>query len=328
LLPRGVLRLVASVPEGAPRTALVAIGGNALVRADDPSVRAQREQVARTCARLAAMAAQGWRIVITHGNGPQVGAALLRSERAAPEAYPLPLDVCVASTQGEMGFLLQQALSHEMEANRLSNRVVTLVTQVLVSEGDEAFQAPTKPIGPFYSRDEAEERRRSGWVMAEQSRGWRRVVPSPEPLAILEEEAVRTLLGSDATVITLGGGGVPVARHADGLAGVEAVVDKDLSSALLATALRVDLFLIVTDVDGVYTDFGTSRARRLRTVTADELRTHAAAGHFAPGSMGPKAEAVLRFIEAGGAHAIVTLPEHLELALAGSEGTHAFGARG
>ena len=265
-------------------------------------------------------------MVITHGNGPQVGAALLRSERAAPDAYPLPLDVCVASTQGEMGFLLQQALCQEMEARGLSKRVVTLVTQVLVSEEDDAFRTPTKPIGPFYSTEQAEAHRRSGWSMAEQSRGWRRVVPSPEPLAIIEAEAVRVLMDSDDTVITLGGGGIPVARRADRLVGVEAVVDKDLSSALLATALGVDLFLILTDVDGVYTDFGTKRARRLDSVTAEELRAHAAAGHFAPGSMGPKAEAVLRFIEAGGAHAVVTLPEHIEPALAGREGTHAYGA--
>jgi carbamate kinase len=309
-----------------PPTALVAIGGNALVHADDPSIGAQRKQVARTCARLAGLIADGWRIVITHGNGPQVGAALLRSERAAPEAYALPLEVCVASTQGEMGFLLQQALGQEMEARGLSSRVVTLVTQVVVSEEDEAFRAPTKPVGPFYSTDEAAERRRSGWSMIEQHRGWRRVVPSPEPLAIIEEEVVRTVLDSGAAVITLGGGGIPVARRGERLAGVEAVVDKDLSSALLAIALRVDLLLILTDVDGIYTDFGTSRAARLRSVGPEELRAHAAAGHFAPGSMGPKAEAVLRFLEAGGARAIVTLPEHVEPALAGREGTHAHGA--
>ena len=205
---------------------------------------------------------------------------------------------------------------------------MTVFTRVVVSAEDEAFRAPTKPIGPFYSSEQADELRRSGWSLIQQPpRGYRRVVPSPEPLAIPEQDLVRRLLETGATVVALGGGGVPVARAGDRLEGVRAVVDKDLSSALLAISLEVDLFLILTDVDGVYLDHGTPRAQRLGEVTPAELRAHAAAGHFAPGSMGPKAEAMLRFVEAGGAHAIVTLPERIQEAVSGHEGTHVFGER-
>jgi carbamate kinase len=290
------------------------------------SVEEQRERVAETCRHIAELAAQGWRMIITHGNGPQVGAALLRSELAADRTYPLPLELCVASTQGEMGFLLVQALEQAFAERGVRSEIVTVFTRVLVSPDDEAFGAPTKPIGPFYSSERAVKLRRSGWALVEQPpRGYRRVVPSPEPLAIPEEGLVRRLLESGATVVALGGGGVPVVRAGGSLVGVEAVVDKDLSSALLAVALDVGLFLILTDVDGVYLDYGTPRAERLARVTPAELRAHAARGHFAPGSMGPKAEAVLRYVEAGGAHAIVTLPDRIEDAILDGEGTHVYG---
>jgi carbamate kinase len=305
------------------RIALIAIGGNALVRAGDASVDAQRASAAEVAKHVAGFAAEGWRVVVTHGNGPQVGAALLRSERAGSETYPMPLDVCVASTQGEMGYLLGGALEDELRARGRSSPVATVVTRVLVSPDDPAFRDPTKPVGPFYGAAEAEARRQAGWTLVEQPpRGFRRLVPSPEPLEILEERVIRMLLGNRAVVITLGGGGIPVARAGDGVVGVEAVVDKDLSSALLAVLLKVDLFLILTDVDSVYLDFGTSRAAALRTVSATELRAHSEAGHFAPGSMGPKVDAVLRYLERGGRRAIVTLPEHVAEALAGEAGTN------
>jgi carbamate kinase len=227
-----------------------------------------------------------------------------------------------------MGFLLVEGLERAFQERGVRSEVVTVVSRVVVSADDPAFHAPAKPIGPFYRREEARELRRKGWALVEQPpRGWRRLVPSPEPLEIPETGMIRRLLQGGATVVALGGGGVPVTRTGGRLDGVEAVVDKDLSSALLASDLGVQLFLILTDVDGIYLDFGTPRAARLAVVTPAELRAHAAAGHFAPGSMGPKAEAVLRFLEAGGARAIVTLPEHVEEAVFGNEGTHAYGGR-
>jgi carbamate kinase len=298
------------------------------VRDGDASVAAQREQTRGICAQIADFAARGWRVVITHGNGPQVGAALLRSERAADEAYPIPLDVCVAATQGETGFLLAEAFGAALRDRGMPPRVAAVVTAVVVSPDDPAFQDPSKPIGPFYPRDQADARARAGWRLVEQPpRGWRRVVPSPEPLEIPEEAEIRTLLESGSHVITLGGGGVPVVREGLHLVGVDAVVDKDSSSALLANNLGVDLLVILTDVDGIYLDFATPNARRLEGVRADELRVHMEAGHFAPGSMEPKAEAVLRFIEAGGARAVVSLPEHMADALAGRTGTYVYGER-
>jgi carbamate kinase len=304
----------------------VAIGGNALLRDGDASIEAQRERAREVAARIAELCARGWRVVVTHGNGPQVGAALLRSERAAREAYAMPLDACVGATQGETGYLLAEALGNALKGRGRGGVVAAVVTRVVVSRSDESAQHPTKPVGPFYSEEEARRLTRAGWTLVEQPpRGWRRVVPSPHPLEIPEEPAIRTLLTSGAVVIALGGGGVPVVREDGRLTGVEAVVDKDLSSALLAVHLGAELFVILTDVDGVYLDYGTPDARRLGTVSADELRLHASSGHFAPGSMEPKVEAVLRFLGAGGALAVVALPERMGESLSGGEGTHVYG---
>jgi len=305
-------------------TLLIAIGGNALLRAGEPAtVASERTNVAETCRAIADIVSHGWRAVITHGNGPQVGAALLRSERAAEDAYSLPLDVCVASTQGEIGFLLQQSLAEALAVRHVHLPVSTVLTQVVVDPDDPAFAKPTKPIGPFYSQAEAEARRSLGWTMVEEPPyGYRRAVASPEPLAIVEESVIRTLVDSHAVVIALGGGGIPVVRDGYRLTGVEAVVDKDLASALLAKRLQVDRFVLSTDVDRIYLDFGTPNARGLDHVTCDDLRRYAAAGHFPPGTMGPKVEAALRFVEAGGREAIVTSHDALEPALAGRTGTH------
>jgi carbamate kinase len=309
-------------------TVLIAIGGNALIPAGEPAtVAVERTHVADTCRAIARVVSAGWRVVITHGNGPQVGAALLRSERSAAEAYSLPLDVCVASTQGEIGYLLQQALGEALEAAAVPRPVATVLAQVVVAPDDPGFARPAKPIGPFYSRQDADVRRGLGWTMVEEPpHGWRRVVPSPEPREIVEERAIRTLVDANAVVITLGGGGVPVVRNDDRLTGVEAVVDKDLASALLATRLHVDLLVLSTDVDRIYLDFGKAKARGLDGVTAAELRRYAAAGHFPPGTMGPKVEAALRFVNAGGREAIVTSNDRLDLALNGRAGTHVFGS--
>ena len=307
-------------------TVLVAIGGNSLIRAGEPTtVATQRAHVAETCRALAELVSDGWRVVVTHGNGPQVGAALRRSETAAADAYPLPLDICVASTQGEIGVLLQRALGESLEARGIHRPVASVLTQVVVASNDPAFVQPTKPIGPYYSRADADVRRVAGWTLVEEPpHGYRRTVPSPEPLEVVEEPVIRALVDADVVVIALGGGGVPVVRRGGALEGIEAVVDKDLASAVLAIRLRVDLFVMSTDVDGVYLDFASPHARILRTASAEQLRGYAADGHFPAGTMGPKVEAARRFVDAGGREAIVTSPDRLVAALEGREGTHVF----
>lgn len=283
-------------------TVLIAIGGNSLLPAGEPAdVATERAHVADTCGALAAIVKRGWRVVVTHGNGPQVGAALRRSELARAEAYPLPLDICVASTQGEIGVLLQRGLSEALAAHGIARPVATVLSQVAVAANDPAFLRPTKPIGLH---------------------GFQRVVPSPEPLEIVEEPVIRALVGTGAVVIALGGGGVPVVKRGARLEGAKAVVDKNLASALLAMRLGVDVFVMSTDVDGIYLQFATPGARRLGDVTADELRRYAAEGQFPAGSMGPKVEAGLRFVAATGREAIVTSPDRLVAALEGRAGTH------
>jgi carbamate kinase len=307
------------------RTALVAIGGNSLIRPGEPTaVATERAHVTETCRALAAIIAAGWRVVVTHGNGPQVGAALRRSELGAGDAYPLPLDMCVASTQGEIGVLLQQGLGEELAVRGMQRTIATIVSQVRVAANDPALATPSKPIGPFYSRADAETRRRGGWTLVEEPpHGYRRIVASPEPLTIVEEPAIRALLDAGVVAIALGGGGVPVVERGGRLEGIEAVIDKDLASALLAIHLHVDVFVMSTDVDRIYVNFARPDARGLGRVTAQDLRQFAADGHFPPGTMAPKVEAALRFMAAGGAEVVVTSPDRLVAALAeGREGTH------
>ena len=307
------------------RTALVAVGGNSLIRAGEKgTIPDQLGNARRTATAVVGLLRDGFGLVLTHGNGPQVGAALLRSDRAADQVYELPLDVCDAASQGEIGYLLQQSLHNEIARARMEVPVVTVLSQVVVSPDDPAMKNPTKPIGPFYGRAEAEERRRRhGWAIVEDAaRGYRRVVPSPEPLEIVEEAVIRELVAAGSLVIAVGGGGIPVMRHNGGLAGVEAVIDKDRASALLAAHLGVDYFIISTEVDEVYLDFKKPTQRPLRRVTAAEMEAHLAAGHFAPGSMGPKVESVIRFLRAGGKEAIITSYEHLHEAVTGEHGTH------
>jgi len=280
---------------------VVAVGGNSLLRSHElATLDRGRTRVDETCRALAEVAAAGVRLLVTHGNGPQVGAALRRTELARDEVYPLPLDLCVASTQGEMGVLLQQALAAALADRGIDAPVAALVSQAVVGRGDPAFRHPTKPIGLA---------------------GARRVVPSPEPLEIVEQPVVRALLDAGVIVIALGGGGVPVIRCGSRVEGIEAVVDKDLASALLAIRLGADLLVLVTDVDGVYLDFATPAARRLGEVTPRQLRRYAEDGHFPPGSMGPKVEAALRFATATGGEAVVTSVDRLSAALAGEAGT-------
>jgi carbamate kinase len=313
------------------RSAVVAIGGNSLIRAGEKgTIAEQMGNVRRTSEGIVCLIRDGYHLVLTHGNGPQVGAALLRSERAADETYRLPLDVCGAATQGEIGYLLQQVLSEQLSRAGLRRPVVTMLSQVVVASDDPAMSHPTKPVGPFYSQRDAEMRRdRFGWAIVEDAaRGWRRVVPSPAPLEVLEEPAIRVLVDSGALVIACGGGGIPVVRANGYYRGVDAVIDKDAASALLAIRLGVDLLVVSTDTDRVYLDYRTPRQRPLQQVTVSDLKGYARDGQFPPGSMGPKVAAVVRFLESGGQRAVITSPEHLYEAVQGRAGTQIVAAGG
>ena len=307
------------------RTALVAVGGNSLIRAGEKgTIAEQLANTRRTAGAIVELIRIGYRLVVTHGNGPQVGAQLLRSERASDVAYSQTLDVCGAASQGEIGYLLEQSLRNELAAEGIDVPVVSLVTQTVVSADDPAMQAPSKPIGPFYSKAAAEDKRRQlGWhIMEDAARGYRRIVPSPEPIEIVELDVIRLLMEQGALVISTGGGGVPVVSVKGELRGVEAVIDKDRASALLAAGLGVDLFVISTDTDYVYLNYKKADQQPLTLVTADELEQHHQAGHFPPGNMGPKVESVLRFLRGGGKEAVITSFEHLCDAVRGSAGTH------
>ena len=307
------------------KTALVAVGGNSLIRAGEKgTIAEQLANTRRTAVAIVRLIRLGYRLVITHGNGPQVGAQLLRSERASDVAYSQTLDVCGAASQGEIGYLLAQSLHNELAAAGLHVPVVSVVTETLVAADDPAMQHPSKPIGPFYSKADAEEKRRLlGWhIVEDAARGYRRVVPSPEPIEIVELDAIRSLMEQGVLVVSTGGGGVPVVSDHGALHGVEAVIDKDRASALLAAELGVDLFLISTDTDYVYLNYKKPGQVPLQTVTAAEMRRHLHDGHFPPGNMGPKVESVLRFLESGGREAVITSFEHLYEAVTGTAGTH------
>jgi carbamate kinase len=305
-------------------TAVVAIGGNSLVRpGEHGGFEEQRRNLLATCEGIAAVLAAGYRVAVTHGNGPQVGDALLRSELAASQVEPVPLDVCVAETQGSIGYLLQQSLPEALQRHGVRRPVVTVVTQVLVSRRDPSFRNPTKPVGPFYGRGEAERRRDAlGWHMVEDAhRGYRRVVPSPRPKEIIELPNIRAALATDALVIACGGGGIPVVLCQDRLVGIDAVIDKDLTSSLLASEIEAELFLISTSVDRVTVDYGTSSERPLEHLSASDAGRYLRQGQFPSGSMGPKIEAALGYIERGGKLVIITSPERIAEALHGRAGT-------
>lgn len=309
------------------KTILLAVGGNSLIRAGEKGTMAEQLANARRTAReIIGLLRDGFRIVLTHGNGPQVGAALLRSEAGANQVPGLPLDVCDAATQGEIGYILEQALEGELHAAGLNIPVISLLTQSVISLDDPAMKHPNKPVGPFYSREEALERKRQlGWEIVEDAaRGYRRVVPSPEPVEIVELNVIRDLVDHGVLVIACGGGGIPVVWQHGQPVGVEAVIDKDRASALLASRLHVDLFVISTDTDYVYLDYKKPTQRPLREVCAAELESYLAEGHFPPGSMGPKIESVLRFLREGGQQAIIASAETLQQAVSGESGTHMF----
>ena len=306
--------------------AVIAIGGNSLILDSKKITVADQYQAAsETAHHIAALVAAGYRVVITHGNGPQVGFILLCSDLARNVLHQVPLDSCVADTQGALGYQIGQTLANELRRQGIQKSIATVVTQVLVDNRDPAFSNPTKPIGSFYTEEEARKHKAdSGWTLKEDAgRGWRRVVASPKPLRIVEEDTVRLLLEQDVVVIAVGGGGIPVRENEKGdLEGCAAVIDKDLASCLLAKNLRADLFIISTGVDKVAVDFKKPTQRELDKLTIAEAKKYLAEGQFPAGSMGPKIEAAIDFLEHGGKEVIITQPHLLEDAIAGKNGTH------
>ncbi|RLE14544.1 MAG: carbamate kinase [Actinobacteria bacterium] len=305
---------------------VIAIGGNSLIPdGDHQTVQDQYAAAAETDDHIAALVEQGWDVAISHGNGPQVGFILRRSELASSELHEVPLDYCGADTQGAIGYMLQQNLVNDFRQRGIDKSVATIVTQVEVDANDPAFRNPAKPIGSFMDEEEAMRRRdEEGWdVLEDAGRGWRRVVASPQPMRIVELDVIRGLLDAGVVTIAVGGGGIPVIENEYGdLEGIAAVIDKDLASAMLANQVEADLLLISTAVEQVALNFGTPEQRWVDQFTLDEVKQHLdEGGHFAEGSMAPKMRAVVQFLEAGGREALITNPANLERAMAGETGT-------
>ena len=310
------------------KVAVIAVGGNSLIK--DPknvTVEDQEQALRETSHHIADMISAGWEVAIGHGNGPQVGYILRRSEIAAKAEgmHEVPLDVCGADSQGAIGYEFQQALQNELHHRGIHKNVCTLVTQTLVDKNDKAFKNPTKPIGGFMDEAEAKRREREmGWSVVEDAgRGWRRVVPSPMPKEIVEFDSVKTLIDSGVVVITVGGGGIPVIDTGNGeYRGTAAVIDKDFASSLLAQNIKADLFLIATAVEKVAINFGKPEQKWLDKMTLAEAKQYLAEGtHFAKGSMAPKIQAIIWYLEQGGKAAIITNPENIGRALKGETGT-------
>ena len=304
--------------------AVVAIGGNSLIKdKNHQTVPDQFDATRETCVHIAGMIEQGWRTVITHGNGPQVGFILLRSELSSNVLHTVPLDSCGADTQGAIGYMIQQCLYNEFKQRGIKKSAVSLVVQTLVEKNDPAFKNPTKLIGPFYDKEKAQKyRKERGWdVMEDAGRGWRRVVPSPMPVKIIEQDVIKSLVNKGVIVIAVGGGGIPVIEQDGMLKGAEAVIDKDYASALLAIGIKADVFLISTAVEKVALDFGKPDQKWLDRMTLAEAKKYLEQGQFPSGSMGPKIEAIINYLEHGGKEALITNPENLERALRGETGT-------
>ena len=308
-----------------PHSILITLGGNAILPARGTGTFDEQCAITRlTMQPIAALVQEGVRVVLSHGNGPIVGNILIRNEAARDQIPPMPLDVCGADSQGGIGYMMQQALDNELKRLGIQRPVTTIVTQVVVDERDPAFRRPTKPIGPFYSQERARIlAKEKGWTVTEDAgRGWRRVVASPKPLEVVEIAAIRKLVEDGAIVIAAGGGGIPVSRQWDGtLHGVEAVIDKDLASSLLARLLGCEMLCIITGVDRVAIHYGKPEQRDLACATAEELSEYAAAGHFPAGSMGPKVQAAIEFVRGGGREVVITSPSKLMEALEGATGT-------
>jgi len=306
------------------KVAVVAIGGNSLIKDKrHRTVPDQFNATRETCVHIAGMIEQGWNVVVTHGNGPQVGFILLRSEMASHVLHDVPLDSCGADTQGAIGYMIQQSLYNEFSKRGIDRAAVTVVTQVAVDANDPAFQRPSKPIGPFYDKEKAMMfKEDQGWDVIEDSgRGWRRVVPSPLPQRIVERDEIKGLVDRGFVVIGVGGGGIPVVEENGQLRGVAAVIDKDYASSLLANSIGAELLLISTAVERVALNFGKPNQQWLDRMTLAETHRYLEEGHFAPGSMEPKIRAIMGFLERGGKEALITSPECIERALVGETGT-------
>ncbi|MBM4148933.1 MAG: carbamate kinase [Lentisphaerae bacterium] len=304
--------------------ALVAFGGNVIHKTGESGSYAEQKANARDmCGRLLTVLERGYELVVTHGNGPQVGNLLMQNELAREMVPGLPLDVLVAQTEGSLGYILQQELLNELRRHDMRKFVVTMITQVVVDRNDPAFQKPTKPVGPFYSDADELRKRFPEWSIVEDAgRGYRRIVPSPRPRRIIQSPMVRSLVYAGNVVLALGGGGVPMTKDENNeFVGIEAVIDKDLSSALLAIDIKADIFVLLTNTEKVCLNYGKPDERALDVLTCDDARVHMAAGHFPAGSMGPKVEAALIYLEGGGREVLITDPDHLADALDGHAGT-------
>ncbi len=305
--------------------AILAIGGNSLIKdKDHVALSSQYEAIQETSKYIAELIAEGLRLVITHGNGPQVGFIYRRGELACHELPLIPLDICGADTQGAIGYMIQKALFNEFHKRGIAKKVVTVVTQAIVDRDDPSFKAPSKPIGSFMSQDEAAKRRDGeGWnVVEDAGRGWRRIVASPIPQQIVERDAIKALIDAGFIVVAVGGGGIPVVKDENGdLVGVSAVIDKDFASGLMANAVNADLFLISTAGEKVALNYGKPNQVWLDRMTLAEAKDYLAQGHFAKGSMGPKIQAIIWYLERGGKEALVTNPESIARALRGESGT-------
>jgi len=308
------------------KVTVIALGGNAILQPGQRGTFAeQMKNVETTCQQLAQMVESGkYKIIITHGNGPQVGNILLQNETAKDVAAPMPLYVCGAESQGLIGYMMQQTLHNLLvDKGKGGIPIATVVTQVVVDKNDQAFQNPTKPVGPFYSEEEAKklESEKGYHIKEDAGRGWRRVVPSPDPIEIFEKEAVRQLVDARSIVIASGGGGIPVLKEEEKLVGVDAVIDKDLAGERLAVDVEAKIFLVLTDVDQVKLNYKTPQEKGLSHITLEEAKKYHAEGHFAKGSMEPKVRAAIRFIEAGGERAVITSLDKAVAALDGKAGT-------
>ncbi len=314
---------MASKPKN--KLAVVAVGGNSLIKdKQHQTVPDQYAAAVESMSHIAGMIEAGWDVLVTHGNGPQVGFILRRSELSLHELHVVPLDYCGADTQGAIGYMFQRALHNEFRKRGIKKEAATVVTQVLVDRNDPAFQNPSKPIGSFMDQAQAEQHRQAdGWSVVEDAgRGWRRVVASPDPKRVIEAPAIQKLVEGGFVVICVGGGGIPVIEDEQGdLQGIEAVIDKDFGGALLANAVKADLLLITTAVEKVAIHFNKPDQAWLDRLTLAEAKQYLAEGHFAKGSMGPKIEAIIRYLESGGKEALITDPANIERALQGKTGT-------
>lgn len=308
---------------------MVAMGGHAFMKEGQKgTVDEHNHNAAEICERLMVLVERGYNVVITHGNGPQVGHQLIKNELTHDEVPSWPMDVLVAETEGSLGYILQQALLNQLRNRKIERYVVAVICQVLVDPADPAFSRPTKPIGPFMTQEEAQARHQGlGWVIQEDKvRGWRRVVPSPEPRRVIQRWMIRDSVRQGHIVIACGGGGVPIVKSASGdYEGVEAVLDKDLTASLLATEVGAEFFIVLSDVPNVYLHYGTEKEHALNAVTLEEVERYIDEGHFPPGSMGPKVDSIRRFLRAGGKRALITSPLSLPDAMEGRAGTHFVG---